>query len=232
MKKQIAVIGLGQFGASLARALFNMKHDVLAIDADEKKVQNIIADITHAVQADATDESVLTELGIKNFDIAIVSMGESIQDNVLTTVLLKKLGVPYIIARAENNLHQTILEKIGADKVVFVERDMGERVAQSLDIKNELDSISVAPGYLVARIEAFEQIVGKSLSDLELGRGGVRDIAVLIVQSERELIFNPPMIQAVKKRDVLVIAGNDEEIDKWLKAMKIAKQTGEGDKES
>ena len=231
MKKQIAVIGLGQFGAGPARALFNMKHDVLAIDADEKKVQNIIADITHAVQADATDESVLTELGIKNFDIAIVSMGESIQDNVLTTVLLKKLGVPYIIARAENNLHQTILEKIGADKVVFVERDMGERVAQSLDIKNELDSITVTPGYLVARIEAFEQIVGKSLSDLELGRDGVRDIAVLIVQRERELIFNPPLIQAVKKGDVLVIAGNDEEIDKWLKQMKSAEEAKEGDKE-
>jgi len=219
MKKQIAVIGLGQFGNSLARALFNMKHDVLAIDADEKRVQNIIADITHAVQADATDESVLTELGIKNFDIAIVAMGESIQDNVLTTVLLKKLGVPYIIARAENNLHKTILEKIGADKVIFVEHDMGERVAQSLDIKNELDSITVIPGYLVARIEAFEQIVGRTLSELELG-GGVWDIVVLIVQRDRDLIFNPPLKQAVKERDVLLIAGKDGEIDKWLKKMK------------
>ncbi|MFC1951176.1 potassium channel family protein [Chloroflexota bacterium] len=231
MKKQIAVIGLGQFGGSLARALFNMKHDVLAIDSDEKRVQNIIVDITHAVQADATDESVLTELGIKNFDIAIVAMGESIQDNVLTTVLLKKLGVPYIIARAENNLHQTILEKIGADKVIFVERDMGERVAQSLDIKNELDSISVVPGYLVARIEAFEQIVGRSLSDLELGRGGVWDIVVLVVQSGRELVFSPPLIHAVKKGDVLVIAGKDEQIDKWLKQMKSIEKTGDDNKE-
>ncbi len=222
MKKQIAVIGLGQFGSSLARALFSMKHDVLAIDADEKRVQNIISDITHAVQADATDESVLTELGIKNFDIAVVSMGETIQNNVLTTVLLKKLGVPYVMSRAENDLHQTILQKIGADRVIFVERDMGKRVAQSLDARNELESISVAPGYVVARIEAFEQIVGKSLSELELGRGGVRDIAVLILQRERELTFNPPMIQVVKKGDVLVIAGSDEKIDKWLKAMKVS----------
>lgn len=232
MKKQIAVIGLGQFGSSLARALFNMKHDVLAIDADERRVQNIISDITHAVQADATDESVLTELGMKNFDVAIVSMGESIQNNVLTTVLLKKLGVPYIIARAENDLHQTILEKIGADKVIFVERDMGERVAQSLDIKNELDSIAVVPGYLVARIEAFEQIVGRTLSDLELGRGGDRDIAVLAIQSGRELVFNPPLIQPVKKGDVLVVSGNDEQIDKWLKDMKASKKDAKEDKES
>ena len=102
---------MGQFGSSLAREVFKLGHDVLAIDDDEKKVQNIISDITHAVQADATDEAVLTELGVKNFDIAVVAMGESIQNNVLTTVILKKLNVPYVIARAENDLHQSILEK-------------------------------------------------------------------------------------------------------------------------
>jgi trk system potassium uptake protein TrkA len=139
--------------------------------------------------------------------------------------------VPHIIARAENNLHQTILEKIGADEVVFVERDMGERVANGLDVKSVLDSITVAPGYLVARIEAFKQIVGKSLSDLELGRGGARDIAVLMVQRERELIFNPPLTDTVNKGDVLVVAGNDEQINRWLKQMKGPAQAEKGDKE-
>lgn len=227
MKKQVAIIGLGQFGSSLAREVFKLGHDVLAIDDDEKKVQNIISDITHAVQADATDEAVLTELGVKNFDIAVVAMGESIQNNVLTTVILKKLNVPYVIARAENELHQSILEKIGADKVIFVEREMGQRVAQSLDVENELHRISVTHGYSVVKLEATEQIVDKQLSDLELGRGGTYDIAVLLIQRGREVIFSPPQMDIVKDGDVLILAGTDDSIDKWLKETKTPEQAQE-----
>jgi len=220
MKKQVAIIGLGQFGSSLAREVFKLGHDVLAIDDDEKKVQNIISDITHAVQADATDESVLAELGVKNFDIAVVAMGESIQNNVLTTVILKKLSVPYVIARAENELHQSILEKIGADKVIFVEREMGQRMAQSLDVENELKSVSVTAGYSVVKLEATEQVIDKQLQDMELGRGGTYDIAVLLIQRGREVIFSPPLMDVVKAGDILILAGTDDNIDKWLKQMK------------
>ena len=220
MKKQVAIIGLGQFGSSLAREVFKLGHDVLAIDDDEKKVQNIISDITHAVQADATDEAVLAELGVKNFDIAVVAMGESIQNNVLTTVILKKLNVPYVIARAENELHQSILEKIGADKVIFVEREMGQRVAQSLEVKNEFDGVSVIHGYSVVKLEATEQIVDKQIQDMELGRGGTYDIAVLLIQRGREVIFSPPLMDVVKAGDILILAGTDDNIDRWLKSTK------------
>ena len=227
MKKQVAIIGLGQFGSSLAREVFKLGHDVLAIDDDEKKVQNIISDITHAVQADATDEAVLAELGVSNFDIAVVAMGESIQNNVLTTVILKKLNVPYVIARAENELHQSILEKIGADKVIFVEREMGQRVAQSLDVKNELNSVTVTHGYSVVKLEATPPLVDKQLQDMELGRGGAYDIAVLLIQRGREVIFSPPLMDVIKDGDVLILAGTDDNIDKWLKQMK----DGEEEKE-
>jgi len=227
MKKQVTIIGLGQFGSSLAREVFKLGYDVLAIDDDEKKVQNIISDITHAVQADATDEAVLAELGVKNFDIAVVAMGESIQNNVLTTVILKKLNVPYVIARAENELHQSILEKIGADKVIFVEREMGQRVAQALDVENELNSVSVTTGYSVVKLEATEQIVGKKLQDMELGRGGTYDIAVLLIQRGREVIFSPPLMDVVKKGDVLILSGTDDGIDKWLKSIKTTEKETE-----
>jgi len=227
MKKQVAIIGLGQFGSSLAREVFKLGYDVLAIDDDEKKVQSIISDITHAVAADATDESVLAELGVGNFDIAIVAMGADIQSNVLAAVILKKLNVPFVIARAENELHQSILEKIGVDKVIFVEREMGQRVAQSLDLKNELECVSVIAGYSVTRIEAFEQLVDKRLSALELGRGGTYDIAVLLIQRGREVIFNPPQMDVIKADDVLMLAGTDDNIDKWLKAMKTPKEEKE-----
>jgi trk system potassium uptake protein TrkA len=112
MKKQIVVIGLGRFGVSVARTLYTVGHDVLAIDTDEKTVQAVAAEITHAIQADGTNENVLRELGISNFDIAIVAIGAAVESSVLTTILLKKLGVPYVIARADNELHGSILEKI------------------------------------------------------------------------------------------------------------------------
>jgi trk system potassium uptake protein TrkA len=220
MKKQVAIIGLGQFGSSLAREVFTLGHDVLAIDIDEKKVQSIISDITHAVQADATDETVLTELGVKNFDAAVVAMGSDIQSSVLATVLLKKMGVAHVIARAANDLHHSILEKIGADKVIFVERDMGARVAQGLDFKNEMDGISVVAGYSVVKVEVMPQMVDERLSDLELGRGGSFDIAVLLIQRQRELIFNPPLMDVFKDGDVVILSGTDDSIDKWLKQIK------------
>ncbi len=118
MKKQIVVVGLGRLGVPLAITLSNLGHDVLALDVDEKNVQIVASQITHAAQADATNETVLRNLGIGNFDIAIVTMPE-IEQSVLSTILAKKLGVRYIIARAVNELHGTILEKIGANKVVF-----------------------------------------------------------------------------------------------------------------
>ena len=112
MKKQIVVIGLGRFGTSLATTLACLGHDVLALDRNEKEVQNVASQVTHAVQVDATNEAVLQELGVGNFDIAIVGIGSRIESSVLITILMKKLGVPYVIAKADTELHGSILEKI------------------------------------------------------------------------------------------------------------------------
>ena len=125
-----------------------------------------------------------------------------------------------MIARAENELHQSILEKIGADKVIFVEREMGQRVAQSLDVKNELNGVSVTIGYSVVKLEVTPQMVDKKLSDMELGRGGTYDIAVLLIQRGREVIFSPPLMDVVRAGDVLILSGTDDNIDKWLKQSK------------
>src|SRR4030042_3673460 len=129
MKKQIIVVGLGRFGISLAANISRMGHDVLALDTDEQKVQSASGQATHTVQADATNESVLRELGVGNFDIAIVAIGTSVQNSVLATILLKRLGVPYVIARANSDLHGEILDKIGADRGVYPEHQMGEKGA-------------------------------------------------------------------------------------------------------
>lgn len=124
--KQFVVIGIGRFGESIATTLFSMGHDVLAIDKDEERVQYISSKVTHAVQADATDESTLKSLGIRNFDVAVVTVGENIQSNILITLLCKEAGIRYVLAKAQNELHSKVLYKIGADKVVFPERDKKE----------------------------------------------------------------------------------------------------------
>ncbi|MEK7872809.1 MAG: TrkA family potassium uptake protein, partial [Chloroflexota bacterium] len=117
-KKQVAVIGLGRFGSSVARTLYQLGHDVLAVDKDEKAVQALVGQVTYPVKGDATDEASLKEMGISNFEAAIVAIGGDLQSSLLSTILLKRLGVPYLLARAENDLHGAALEKLGADNVL------------------------------------------------------------------------------------------------------------------
>jgi trk system potassium uptake protein TrkA len=216
MKRQVVIIGLGRFGTSLAKALFDMGHDVLALDTDEKKVQNMASEITHVVQADATDEAILKELGIGNFDVAVVAMGAAIQNSVLTTLLMTKLGVPYVIARAESELHGSILEKIGANKVVYIESEMGASIAHGLTLTDILDYISVSPNYGVAKLAAPSYFIGKTLSDLELGQSGKWGVAVLIIQHDKEIVVYPDRSEVVKKDDVLILAGYDEKLEQLL----------------
>ena len=128
-KKQYAVIGMGRFGSSIAKALAEMGFEVLAVDSNEQRIQEISSIVTHAVTADATDEEALRAIGVRNFDVAVVAIGDDIQASILTTLILKDLGMPNLIVKAQSDLHGKVLSKIGADRVVFPERDMGLRVA-------------------------------------------------------------------------------------------------------
>jgi len=143
--KQFIVLGLGRFGSAVATSLAELGHEVLGVDYDEEIV-NILKDkITQAVQADVTEERVLKELGVKNFDTAIVGIGSNLETSILVTMMLKEMGLKYIIAKAQNNLHAKVLKKIGVDKVVFPERDMGARIAQRLITPNIKDYIELEP---------------------------------------------------------------------------------------
>jgi len=216
MKKQVAVIGLGRFGVGLANTLLGMGYDVLALDVDEERVQAVASQITRAIHADATDEAVLRGLGIDKFDVAIVSMGSDIEHSVLTTILLRKLGVPLIVARADNELHGTILDKIGADKVIYPEREMGTRVAHALTLTSVLDYMSIAPSYGVAKIDPPNSFVGRTLSELGLGPEGKWEVAVLLLQREREIIVSPDRMEVIRLDDVLIVSGNDSRLEQLL----------------
>ena len=226
MKKQIVVVGLGRFGISIARTLYSIGHDVLAIDTDEKTVQSISTEITHAIQADGTNETVLRELGIGNFDIGIVAIGAAVESSVLSTILLKKLGIPYVIARADNELHGSILEKIGADKVVYPEQEMGARVAQVVTLAEVSYYMPLVPGYGVARMTAPAYLVGEKLTDLGFGPKGKWEVAIVLIQREKEIIVTPSQQETIREGDVLVVAGNNDNLEKLLQA---AKKTSEED---
>lgn len=210
--KQFAIIGLGRFGSSIARTLYSMGYDVLGIDNSEEKVQSMADTMTYAVTADATDENTLKSLGLKNFDVVIVGIGQDIQASILVTLILKELGVQFVVAKAQNELHGKVLYKIGADKVVFPERDMGMRVAHNLVSSNILDYIELAPDFSIIEIAALPLWFNKSLKQLNLrSRYGVNVIAI---KHDSHINISPAADDIIIEGDVLVVVGSSDDIKK------------------
>ena len=215
MKKQVVVIGLGRFGSSIARELYQMGHDVLAIDLDERNVQEMLGHVTYAVKADATNEAVLGELGVSNFDVAVVAIGSDIQASILATVILKDLGIPFIVTRAINELHGNTLERIGADKVVYPEQEIGRRLAHVGFEPGVLDYMELAPTSGITKLRPPEQMMKHTLE--QAGLAGARDkygIAVLAIRRGRDYHLIPSKDEEIKPGDVLIVAGNSEQLGK------------------
>ncbi|BCV25277.1 MAG TPA: TrkA family potassium uptake protein [Firmicutes bacterium] len=211
MKRQFAVIGLGRFGSSVARTLFSMGYDVLAVDVDGERVQDLAKDVTHAVQGDAREEETLRAVGIRNFDVVVVAIGQDIQSSILITVLLKELGVKCVVAKAQNELHAKVLYKVGADKVVFPERDMGARLARNMVAANILDYIQLSPDYSIVEVATSENWEGKTLRELNLrARFGIN---VLAIKRDKKLIVAPGAEDLLHKGDILVVVGSNANID-------------------
>ncbi len=203
---QFAVIGLGRFGASVAMTLLKLGYEVLAIDSNADQVQKYSDLITHVVQADTTDENALKELGIRNFDTVVVAIGADIQANTMTTLLLKELGVNRIVAKASNALHGKMLQKIGADRVVYPERDMGQRVAHNLASPNVLDYIELTPDVSVVEVSAPQILIGKSLAEAKLRT--VYGINVVAIKRGEQMIVPPLPNEKICTQDVLIIVGD------------------------
>jgi trk system potassium uptake protein len=216
MSKQIAIFGLGRFGTSLARTLYETGYEVLAVDKASDLVENIGPYVTHAVRTNAINEAALKKLGIENFDMAVVAIGQSIQDSVMITILLKKLGVRYIVARADSELHGEILSSIGADKVIFPEKDTALRTGPVLTMKGVEDFIPLGSGAGIVKAPATPYFIGKTLGDIGFGTNQKNEAAVLMIQRGKEAIINPGTQEVVSHVDVLIIVGNNSDIDQLL----------------
>ncbi|SHE52140.1 trk system potassium uptake protein TrkA [Seinonella peptonophila] len=212
MKKQFAIIGLGRFGGSVAETLHAKGYEVLAIDKNPNHVQDIARFVTHVIEADSTDENALQEIGIRNFDVVVVAIGEDIQASIMTTLLLKELGVAKVVVKAQNNLHGKVLEKIGADKVVYPERDMGTRLVHSLISPNILEYVELSKDHSIIEITANRFFANHTLLDLDFRvRFGC---SVMAIKNQGELIIAPPATYEIREGDLLFVIGNNKDLKK------------------
>ncbi|CAM3758681.1 potassium channel family protein [Marinicrinis lubricantis] len=212
-KKQFVVIGMGRFGSSIAQTLYELGFEVLAVDENEDKVQDVINVTTHAVQADCTDEEALKALGIRNFDVVVVAIGQDIQASILTTLMMKEMGAKQLIVKAQSELHGKVLTKIGADKVIFPERDMGVRVAHHLISPNIIDFIELSDDYSIVEITASTEMVGHTIKELDIrARFGCNVIAI---RSNGKMNISPYADDVINEGDILIVVGNNEDLNKF-----------------
>ncbi|MFD1172072.1 potassium channel family protein [Oceanobacillus picturae] len=219
MKRDYAVIGLGRFGGSICRELSMEGMEVLVIDNDEDKINEYKNIASHAVIADATDEASLKELGIKNIDHVIVAIGDNIQASILTTVILTDLGIKKITVKAQNDYHEKILNKIGADNVVHPERDMGKRIAHNIISNNILDYLELSDDHSIVEVKAGEKMVGKTLIDLDIRAN--YGCNVVAIKQGKDINVSPAAEDILVEEDVLIVIGSDKDISRFEKNLVI-----------
>ena len=210
-KEQVMVIGLGRFGSAVARELERLGHQVLAIDRGEQQVNDIASDVTHALQLDAADEDALRSAGAGDFQTAIVAISTDAEPSIFATMVLKRLGVRTVIAKAGSQLHGEILSRVGADRVVLPERETGLRLDHSFNVPNVIDYLDVAPNFGIEKIRPPASFIGRSLGELDLKtRLGLTPIAL---RRGQQVFVNPARDERLAEGDELILIGRDDKLD-------------------
>lgn len=211
MAKQFLVIGAGRFGSSVARTLYDLGHDVMVVDSDDALVQEISDYVTHAVQADASSEPALRAMGIRDFDCVIVAIGQDVQTSIMACILLIEMGARYIVAKAQTELHGKVLRKLGVNRVVFPERDMGQKLAHNLSSKNIIDFIELSSDCSVVEVSTPEKMVGKTLQELNLrAKYGINVIAIRNENGRTNIA--PGADDRLSPKDVIVAIGANKNL--------------------
>lgn len=208
-----AVFGLGSFGGSLVKELAEMKQEILAVDLNPERVDYYSQYATQAVVASGYDEKTLRAFGVRNIDHAFVSFGEDIQASVLTTMVLKELGVPKVWAKAHDENHSKILEKIGADRVIHPERDMAKRITHNLHSSKIIDFIELSNSFSIAEIKVTERSIGKKLSELDLQKRF--NVNLVAIQRGQQTILSFTEDEEVQRGDLIVVIGNNDDIENF-----------------
>ena len=209
--KSYAVIGLGRFGKEVARQLHSLGCEVLAMDTKSELVQEIANDVTHAVVSDAQDKEVLKALGVREFDCAIIAIGDNLAASVLATMNMKELGVPCVVCKAHDDTHRRVLEKLGADRVVIPEQENAARLARSLSTPNVLDYIELSEDYGILEAPAPDSWQGSTLAELNVrAKLGVNIIAI---RREGRVMVSPAADFRMCSGDILVVLGDSRALE-------------------
>lgn len=215
-KKQFVVLGLGRFGMSVAKSLSENGYDVLAVDNDSENVQEAAEFVTHAVKADVSDELSLRLLGISNFDVLINAIGEDLEASVMGTLLAKELGISYVVAKAKTDIQKRILEKIGVDKIVFPEREMGERLANNLMYGNFVELMELSEEFGIGEFDIRTSWVGLSLAQADI-RNQYKLNVIAIKNNSGKFDASPAPDKMFEKGDIIVALGENNDIQRFLK---------------
>ena len=210
--REFIIVGLGRYGTSLARRLVEQGHDVLAIDADYQRVQQLSRDLPHIVHIDATNEDALREIGVDHFDTGVVCIGHDFESNLLATVILRKLGVRRVITKAGTKTQREILLQIGADEVILPEHEAGARLAQRLIAAGFVDYLQLSPDIGVVEMKCPEFLHGLTLTDIDLRRE--YGLTVLAIRHDNGFQFNPPAETRLEAGDELLVVGNMAEAER------------------
>ena len=212
MKKQFAVLGLGTFGKSVALTLESLGCDVVAVDNSLEKVQDISDSVAYAMRADVSDPEALQELGARNLDAVVVAVSDSLEASIMATIISKEMGIPYVMAKAKDERHGAVLEKVGADCIVYPERDTGTRVAKSLVSSTFTDWIELSNDYSIVEIAVPRRWEGKNLAELDVRKKyGITVVGVM--QGEKmDISFNPQT--PLPGNAILVLIGANKILEK------------------
>ena len=213
---RVTVIGLGRFGRSVAYTLAELGYEVIAIDLNERQVEEASDYVSLAIQGDGTNEDLLRSLQVDQSDVAIVAQGSQIETSVLTPLLLKRLGVPLVVAKATNSLHGEVLRRVGADRVIYPERDAGNRLAHTLAVPRVDDYISLSPSAGVAKFVAPANFIDRSLAEVQTACGA--QLGIVAVRRGDLLVTTPSLQDRVQAGDELVVIGPDSEIEAFVEA--------------
>ncbi|NLR31721.1 potassium channel family protein [Levilactobacillus tujiorum] len=219
MKKSFAVLGLGRFGQSVVETLAETHQDVLAVDVQETPVNEMTEIATQTLIADTRDEEVLRELNIDTFDYVIVGIGNNMEASILTTMLAKELGAEKVIAKAETSDHGRVLKRVGADQVIFPERDMGHSIVRKLLSNHILNFIDLSDKYTLAEVVITDPtFVNQNLIDLNLRKRF--DLTIIAIQHGQKINISPQPTDMVQLHDVLTVVGPIEHVEALDEALK------------
>jgi len=213
--QEFIIVGLGRFGTSLAMALEAYDHNVLAVDIDMKRVQELSQRLRHVVQLDATNIEAMREIGVDSFDTATICIGENFEANIMATVVLRKLGIRRIVAKARTITQMDILKKVGANEVVLPEHEAGVRLARRLAAINFVDFLELSEDTGVVEILAPAVLIGKSLRESKIRQE--YGLAVIAIRRDEELMVSPRAGEVVQENDILVVLGNTANCERLRK---------------